>query len=117
MVPPPLPVIGGTKKAPAKIVPKKTLVFNSDDDSDDDTIAKPIAMPKAMAAAKPKNNLFGDSDEDVSIAKPSFKAKQPLIKKPTVAFADGSDSDDMGYAKKGPAPILPKVGAAKKATA
>ena len=68
MVPPPLPVIGAKKATPAKNVPKKTLVFNSDDDDSDEDYGKPkskpapLPMPKAIP--KGKNNLFGDSDED-----------------------------------------------------
>ena len=67
-----MPIIGAKKVTPAKRnVPKKTLVFNSDDDSDDDdikgkpTISAPPLPPKPLPkiGAK-KNNLFGDSDDE-----------------------------------------------------
>ena len=85
LVPPPLPVIGTKKPAPAKNVPKKTLVFNSDDDSDDD-YAKPKPKPMPLPVPKPipkgKNNLFGDSDDDDKPAPKVIPRKPSAIGKP-----------------------------------
>jgi hypothetical protein len=116
-------VIGGSKKAPAKkMAAKKTLVFNSDDDSEEDVKVKPMAMPTSKPIPKGKNNnLFGDSDDDdndkskvmarPSMANRTISMNKPMPRRPTVAFADGSDdSDDMDFKKKAPAPILPKAG-------